>query len=901
MTGPEPEGAPEGALEGALARATTYSPFLRGLVRREPELIDEMRERGFDAAFATALARLDPERAGPSIREARGAVALTAALADLAGVWSLEQVTAALTRFADTALDFAIQTAFAERGAQTQGLVALALGKMGSFELNYSSDIDLIFLHDPDTIPHRANEEPTDAAVRIVRRVVALLAERTSDGYALRVDLRLRPDPDTTPSSLPLGAAEAYYQSQALAWERAAFIRARAAAGDVAMGRRFLAGIGPFVWRRSLDYSALAEIREVSHRIRDHFAETQSLGPGFDLKRGRGGIREVEFYAQVHQLIFGGRDPSLRHGATLDALAALAAAGKITAADATVLGDAYRFHRTLEHRIQMVGDQQTHAIPKLAAERAQVAGLCGAPDWRTVERELASFLKPVEKLYDRLLETGSEERAPRLPLESAEIESWATKAKISDPKLLASLLAGWRSGHPRSLRAPEALNAFEAVIPALVRQVGTGRSGRDALLRLDQMVQALPSGVQFWRLLAAHQALAAVVGRLLTATPLLADALARRPSLIDILLEPAPALADSAAALSELSAAARGLDGEALLDRVRVWTAERRFQLGVQLLDGAISPLAASKEMGFMADAAVHLLADAVTREFREKHGDVPGGRLIPLALGRFGSGELTTQSDLDLVLVFTGSFETQSTGSAPLSASAWFNRVGQRLIAALSVPTAAGPLYEVDSRLRPSGNDGLLVVSLDSFQRYQMHDAEIWEHMALTRARPLSANAQDNLAAQAVLDAIISLPREPAAVLREAQSLRRHITKHKPAAGPFDVKQMKGGLIDIEFIVQTRALVTSRPVPPCLNQAIALLAPELCQPARLMMDMLVMLRLIQPHDSTATPDAAAGAVIARACGHATLSALKAELAQARQIVNASWTDIFRTASDESK
>jgi glutamate-ammonia-ligase adenylyltransferase len=337
-------------LADALARAEAHAPFLRGLIRREPELVAEMQARGFDTALETALARLDPERPAPSVREARGGVALTVALADLSGAWPLERVTGALTRFADLALDFAIRAAFAERGVEAAGLTALALGKMGSFELNYSSDIDLIFLHDPDRLPCREGEDPTEAAVRIVRRVVALLSERTGDGYALRVDLRLRPDPDSTPSSLPLGAALHYYQSQALAWERSAFIRARASAGDVAMGERFLAEIAPFIWRRSLDYSALSEIREVSHRIRDHFAEGQKLGPGFDLKRGRGGIREVEFYAQVHQMIFGGRDDSLRSGATVEALAALAAAGRIPQADADMLAEAYRHYRTLEHR-----------------------------------------------------------------------------------------------------------------------------------------------------------------------------------------------------------------------------------------------------------------------------------------------------------------------------------------------------------------------------------------------------------------------------------------------------------------------------------------------------------------------------------------------------------------------
>jgi glutamate-ammonia-ligase adenylyltransferase len=881
------------ALAEAVDRAGRFSPFLRGLIRREEELLDCMAADGFEAALARAMARLDPAEPAPSVRAARGGVALVTALADLSGAWALEAVTGALTRFADSALDFAIRAAFAERDSEPAGLAALALGKMGSFELNYSSDIDLIFLHDPAQLPRRDGEDPTEAAVRIVRRVVALLSERTADGYALRVDLRLRPDPDSTPASLPLAAAEAYYQSQALAWERSAFIRARAAAGDQALGRRFLADIEPFIWRRSLDYSALAEIRDVSHRIRDHFAEGQALGPGFDLKRGRGGIREVEFYAQVHQMIFGGRDPSLRSGATLEALAALHAAGRIDGADAAMLADAYRHYRTLEHRIQMVADQQTHAVPRLAPDRALVAGLCGAPGWKAIESGLAPRLKAVGRLYDKLLETGEGQRAPRVPHGSSEAESWAARARLSDPKLFATLLDGWRSGRPRSLRAPESQQAFETVLPPLVQQVGSGRAGRDSLLRLDQMIQALPSGVQFWRLLAAHPALARVVGRLLTATPLLADALARRPSLIDILLEPAPPLADAAAATAELEAAVRGLEGEPLLDRVRIWTAERRFLLGVQLLDGTVAPGRAAAELSHMAEAAVAVLAAGTTQAFAARHGSVPGGRLVPLALGRFGGGELTAQSDLDLVFLFSGSFEAQSDGPQPLSASAWFNRLCTRLLAALTVPTAAGPLYEVDTRLRPSGNDGLLAVSLDSFARYQREDAGLWEHMALTRARPIACTPADAAAAQAAIDAIIALPRDPGHVRREAADMRRHIARHKPPAGPFDVKLMKGGLVDIEFIVQARALMSGAPVPPRLDAALALLAPELVAPARLMMDMLVMLRLVQPHDHAATPDSASAAVIARACGRSGFAALKADLSAARKQVTAAWAETF--------
>jgi len=881
------------ALASAIARAEAHSPFLRGLLRREPELMDTVGTAGFEAAIAQAVGRMDPERPAPSLRQARSGVALVTALGDLSGAWALERVTSTLTDFADRALRFAIQAAFAERECAPAGLCALALGKMGSGELNYSSDIDLIFIHDPEKLPHRSSEDPTEAAVRLVRKTAALLSERTADGYALRVDLRLRPDPDSTPSSLPVAAAEHYYQSQALAWERSAFIRARASAGDLQLGQDFLAAIAPFIWRRSLDYSALADIGEISHQIRDHFSEGQKLGPGFDLKRGRGGIREVEFFAQIHQLIFGGRDESLRAPATLDALAALAKSGKIQQNEAEFLQEAYREFRTLEHRLQMLGDQQTHSIPKLAADRAAVAGLSGDSSWRSMEGRIGPLTKGVAKLYDRLLETGDENaRRPRIPHPREGVEHWAAAAKVKDGALLATLLDGWRSGRPRSLRAPESRRAFELVIAPLVQKLGAGRDGREGLLRLDQMINALPSGVQFWRLLAAHPALATVVGRLLTTTPLLADALARRPDLLDVVLQPQPPL-DVEAAHRELANMTVGHEGEALLDRVRLWTAERRFLLGVQLLDQSVTPEVAARSLAAIAEAGVARLADAVATDFARKHGNVAGGRLVVLALGRFGGGELTAQSDLDLVLLFTGSFDALSDGPATLAAASYFNRLGQRLIAALSVPTAAGMLYEVDTRLRPSGAQGLLAVSVDSFLAYQQGEAELWETMALSRARPISGTQEDKALVQSAIDGLIARPRNPETVRREAATMRRLIAKHKPPAGPFDVKLMKGGLVDLEFIIQARALLAAKPVPAGLVQAASLLAPELASPARLLMDLLVMLRLIQPHDSSAAPNAAAGTMLAQACGKTSFAALKADLALAKQAVNAAWAQTF--------
>ncbi len=421
------QAAMEPALAEAVARATAHAPYLKGLLRRRAATLARIAAEGFDAALAAAMA-FDPALpVAERLRTAKADVALIVALADLSGAWPLERVTAALSAFADAALDASIAAALAERGGQNAGFVAIALGKLGSFELNYSSDVDLILLYDPAAIPVRPREEVADAAVRIARRVVALMADATG-GYVFRVDLRLRPSSEITPIALPVAAAEHYYQSEAETWERTAFIRARACAGDVALGTAFLAAIRPFVWRRSLDYTAIRDIKAVSLRIRDH-AGGPAVGPGFDLKKGRGGIREVEFFAQVHQLIWGGRDAALRRPATLDALAALAAAGRIAPDDAAVLADAYRFLRTLEHRVQMIADAQTHAVPTTAAARTAVAALDGRT-WAAVERELKRHTAAVATRYDRLIAEAGDDAAPVVPAAPAALAAWLAAAKL---------------------------------------------------------------------------------------------------------------------------------------------------------------------------------------------------------------------------------------------------------------------------------------------------------------------------------------------------------------------------------------------------------------------------------------------------------------------------------------
>ncbi|MEA3001269.1 MAG: [glutamine synthetase] adenylyltransferase / [glutamine synthetase]-adenylyl-L-tyrosine [Sphingomonadales bacterium] len=888
----------EEAVNGALARARAHAPYLRLQLDRFPEVAQALGRGDVEAAIAAGAraGEAAPDLAA-ALRRERNALSTALGIGDLAGIVPLERLTAALSDLADRSLDRALAAAIEQRtpGAPPRGFAVIALGKHGSRELNYSSDIDPIFIFDPETLPRRPREEPGEAAVRIGQRLVDLLQKRDANGFAFRVDLRLRPSSEVTPIALPVDAAISYYESSALPWERAVFIRGRHAAGDERLGRYFLDAVHPFVWRRTLDYGAIGEVQAITHRIRDHYSQGQKLGPGFDLKRGRGGIREVEFYAQIHQLIHGGREPGLRAPATLDALAALAKAGRIAPDAAGDLASAYRLFRTIEHRLQMVDDRQTHSIPADAEAIANVARLHGLGEAKDLLALLDPPLVRVATLYDAL--AGQEER--RLPVGAGPLEAQLARAGFGDPVAARLRIEGWRGGKPRSLRSAAAQEAFEAMLPVLIDAFGQAPDPMRAINRFDDIVQRLPTGVNFYRLLEARPALAGQVAAILSHAPALAEQVAGRPELLDGLIDarafaPAPSVAELAA---EFRRSDRQVDDyQQILDRVRRHVNERRFALGVQLIVARTDPIEAAEGYSRIAEAAIAVLVDAAVAGFEQSHGKVPGSELLILGLGRLGGEALTHASDLDLVYLFSGTHDAESDGPKPLRATDYFNRLAPRITAALSVPTAAGPLYQVDTRLRPSGTDGMLAVSVESFERYQKERAWTWEHLALLRARPVYGSAEGKAAlAEAVRGALLK-PRDPRALVADAARMRADIARHKPAGGPFDIKRGAGGLIDLEFAVHVLQLKTGIGFHPHLEDAIADLAAAGLVPAdidpalRLLTRMLVMFRLVSPESEA--PPAATRPLVAAACGHEDWESLLAAHDAARQRVSALWRSV---------
>ncbi|WP_394269758.1 bifunctional [glutamate--ammonia ligase]-adenylyl-L-tyrosine phosphorylase/[glutamate--ammonia-ligase] adenylyltransferase [Qipengyuania sp.] len=881
----------------AIARARAHAPFLARGLDRFPDLAELLArgdgEQALLAAKQAGQAAPAPDRA---LRLEKNALALVLAIGDLAGAFGLDKVMRELSTFADRALHRAIESAIQRRvpGAPTQGFVALALGKHGAGELNYSSDIDPILLYDPDRLPRRERDEPGEAAQRYAREIVRLLSEVTQDGYVFRVDLRLRPASEVSPLALPIGGAISHYESSALAWERAAFIRARSAAGDIAAGEAFLDHIRPFVWRRSLDFGAIDDVRRLTHRIRQKDAGPDEPEAGYDLKLGRGGIREIEFFAQTHQLIHGGRDRRLRSRRTRRALAALADTGRIEPATAQVLAASYAGLRTIEHRLQMVDDRQTHVLPAGTA-LDNVARLHGLADGEGLLAEVRRLVAPVADSYDALLDQD------RISVARSAPHLRPAPARQAPPLApdLAQRIERWTDGRYQPLRSSAAIAAFESVREDLEEALARSPDPARAVTRWESLLSRMSSAINLFRLLEARPGLFQLLVDILTLSAPLADELARRPKLLDTLIDRGardlpPEVEDIVAQMQQ---GERGDTYEHRLDRIRILTGEARFALGVQLIDGAHDPLAIGRGLSRLAEAAIAAAQHAAQHEFSLRHGAIAGGELIVLGLGRLGGGMLTHASDLDLIYLFTGAPESESDGERALGATMYYNRLAQRISAALSVPTAEGALYDVDTRLRPQGAQGPLAVSLAAFERYQREDAWTWEHMALTRARTITGSPDRREAIERAIRRILARGREEDPLRQEILEMRARMAAHKPARGPLDVKLLRGGLVDLEFLVHALQLQGGIGLVPDLGGALGLLIEAGKLPAELagvhdlMTRLLISTRLLAPE--TIVPGAYSTDLLARICGIDTAGDLLPTLAGTRAQVAAAWEQVF--------
>lgn len=824
---------------GFLSAILDCSSFLREVTETCPEILESLFTAPLDVLLAKTLEQIsalgiDPEmtenRLMTELRRLKKTAHVLIALDDLAGFADVMQTTDRLSDLAEASLRAAVQFLLLESDAKGKlalpdrndpekdsGLIVLGMGKFGARELNYSSDIDLIIFIDSDRPAITDPYECVDLFSRMARRLVKILQDRTADGYVFRVDLRLRPDPGATPLAIPVSAALHYYEGRGQNWERAAMIKARPVAGDIASGEQFIKELAPYVWRKYLDYAAIADIHSIKRQIHAHRGHGDIAVRGHNVKLGRGGIREIEFFVQTQQLIAGGRFPELRGSQTLAMLTKLYERGWVGENARDQLSRNYQFLRNVEHRIQMVADEQTHILPEDDEGFSRIASMMGYPDNESFTAEFLAVLRTVEKHYAALFEQAPELGSSGGNLvftgETDDPDTLQTLSQLGfeRPSDICRIIRTWHFGRYRATQTAEARERLTELTPALLNAFAATERADDALLRFDGFLQGLPSGIQLFSLLQSNPALLNLLVLVMSAAPRLAEIITRKPHVFDGMLDPR--------IFSELptrSYLEERLDTflthdepyEETLDRLRIFAAEQRFLIGIRLLTGAIDGVRAGRAFSDLAELMIDRALSAVMKEFTIRHGQIAGGRIAVLAMGKLGSRELTAGSDIDIILLYDHDADADySDGEKQLAASQYYIRLTQRLIAALSAPMAEGVLYEVDMRLRPSGNKGPVATHIEAFGKYQRNDAWVWEHMALTRARAIAGDQSFRDEIDAEVDAILAIPSEVKKTAKEMTDMRALIANEKPPRDKWDLKLRSGGLIDLEFIAQFAVL----------------------------------------------------------------------------------------------
>jgi [glutamine synthetase] adenylyltransferase / [glutamine synthetase]-adenylyl-L-tyrosine phosphorylase len=818
------------------------SSYLGQLLLDHPDfaasILDSSPDEVFDAILeqTQATETLSLSQIGAALRHLKSRFALLCGLCDLGNVWSLNQVTCAITRFADVAINAALNALLREAQAAGKlsltnlkdcGYVILAMGKHGAGELNYSSDVDLIVLYDTDTKCLPPDAEIAKFFVRLTQRLVALLQEQTADGYVFRTDLRLRPDPRATQIAISVQSAEQYYLSLGQNWERAAYIKARPIAGDITLGEDFLKSLQPYIWRKYLDFAAISDIQSLIRQIHAVKGHGEIAVEGHNLKLGRGGIREIEFFVQTQQLIAGGRNPALRGRSTLDMLDALAEAKWITPNAATDLKAAYVLLRQWEHRAQMQRDEQTHAVPTGNAFVA-FAHFCGFADAAMFHEKVRLTLEMVRAHSSRLFEqsatlggdagalvfTGGEDDPETI--DTLKRMGFAQASEVS------ATIRGWHFGRYAATRDRRAKEALTELMPKLLAALSRSGDADRTFLDFDTFLKGLPAGVQLFAMLKTNPGLLDLLAQILGTAPRLAHGLSRQPRILEAVLDPAffgPLPSPDALLFAVRSLVPHGLPLDEAMDRLRVFGREQKFRVGVRVLSETVSAEEAGQGFTQIADCVVSTLLGSVQEDMQRQHGTVAQGRVAVIAMGKLGGREMTAGSDLDLIVVYDHDADClASSGPRALAPSQYFTKLTQRLIAAVSAPTAEGELYEVDMRLRPSGSKGPVATSLASFKAYQADSAWTWEKLALTRARPIAGDASLCHDLRDIMRTVLASARDEIVTRHDVVSMRGlMLREHKPAS-PWDIKRVRGGLVELEFIAQFLQLIHGHLYPSILD-----------------------------------------------------------------------------------
>lgn len=830
-----------------LCAALASSPYLSGIVSARPDMLEfalrddlETQMKHMILNATNAWKNSDGSIASEAdlmrvLRQSKLQSSLTLALFDLAKISTPNQITKYLSELASATIAASfdhllieaheaekVQLKHIDQPSKDSGLIVLGMGKLGAEELNYSSDIDIVIFFESEDGIVEDKGEATGVFSKMARRLIHIMQQHTAYGYVFRTDLRLRPDPGSTPLAFPVEAALNYYEGRGQNWERAAYIKARPLAGDLEAGQRFLKELQPFIYRKYLDFAAIADIHSIKRQIHAHRGLGDIALEGHNVKLGRGGIREIEFFVQTQQLIAGGRNPDLRVLRTDAAFEQLVKAKWLDQDTADQMMESYWYLRDLEHRIQMVDDQQLHELPEDADELKNIALMMGETSSKAFGKTFVAHLRSVEKSYAVLFEQedGLTSAEGNLSFSSEDDDPDTLKTLKSfgykRPSDISRVVRDWHRGRYKATQSAEARERLTELAPNLLQIFGKANEPDEALLKFDAFLSGLPAGIQLFSLLSSNPSLLSMLQTIMTCAPRLADIIAHRPHIFDGMLDPAilSTLPTRHYLESRLETFLQGaIYYEEILDRLRIFCAEKKFLIGVRLLSGNITGARAGIALSDLADLMIEQALNAVRAEMELKHGHIQGGEIAILGMGKIASREMTAGSDIDMILIYDHDKDCQESiidadcGQKPLDPVRYYMRLTQRLIAALSAPTAEGVLYEVDLRLRPSGNKGPVATSLTAFSKYQAHEAWVWEHMALSRARCVAGD--DGLLDKVHLEIknVLGKPRSHKVLVKEIIGMRKLMDQEKPPENQWDFKLIPGGLVDIEFIVQYLSL----------------------------------------------------------------------------------------------
>lgn len=825
-----------------LCRVWAFSQFVAESCVSHPELLDEMLHGGdllidyrrdeYQRKLAQRLAAVKTDdRLGWELRRFRRYEMVRIAWRDLAGWASLDETLRDLSALADSCIDNALTLLhrwqskeygepIGELSGAPQSLVVLGMGKLGAGELNFSSDIDLIFGFPEagETKRKRGGLSNEEYFIRLGRRLIDALDANTDEGFVYRVDMRLRPYGDSGPLVMCFDALEEYYQSQGREWERYALIKVRPVAGDLEQGEALLEMLRPFVYRRYLDFGAFAELREMKAMIR---RQLERKGSNENIKLGLGGIREVEFIGQAFQLIRGGREPALQQRPILKVLRQLAASDYLPEYVVDGVCDAYCFLRDVENRLQAYQDKQTHLLPSDEAEQLRLALSMGFTDWPKFITALNKKRHLVETHFEQVFAAPQtdEERGEQGSdlaaiwsgtLEDERAETILQQHGFNDSGEVLRRIVQLREGHACRMSGPEGQARLEQLMPLLLASVTKIENPDETLIRVLDLVEVVARRTAYLALLVENPMALSQMVRLFSASPWIAELLASHPVLMDELLDPRtlyapPAHEEMAAQLaSELAAIPDG-DLERQMDVMRDFKQANALRVAAADVAGALPLMVVSDHLTWLAETLLEQVLILSAQQLRAKnrkkgknsrHTGVPSGFIV-VAYGKLGGIELGYGSDLDLVFIYATP-QRDANGI-------FFTRLGQRVIHMLNTLTPAGVLYEVDMRLRPSGASGLLVSDISAFSDYQREEAWTWEHQALVRARVVAGDPALAQHFEVVRREVLSRARDDATLRQEVREMRERMRRELAQGGAerFDIKQGRGGIADIEFLVQ--------------------------------------------------------------------------------------------------